>query len=99
MFKAIIFLPLIGSIIAGLFGRYIGARPSEVVTSSFLVAAAILSCIGFYDVAILGQAQTVHVLSWISSGSLDTDLSDITDLLAPYPGEKLNAYPISTAIG
>jgi len=30
--------------------------------------------------------------------SLDTDLSDITDLLVPYPGEKLNAYPISTTI-
>lgn len=71
MFKAIIFLPLIGAIIAGLFGRYIGARASEIVTSSFLVVAAILSCIGFYEVTVLGQSQTLHLLSWISSGSLE----------------------------
>ncbi|MDG1252544.1 MAG: SOS response-associated peptidase [Schleiferiaceae bacterium] len=30
--------------------------------------------------------------------SLDSELSDITELLKPYPGERLNAYPISPAI-
>ena len=34
MYHAIVFLPLIGFLIAGLFGRRIGPRASEVVTSS-----------------------------------------------------------------
>lgn len=73
MFEAIVFLPLLGAIIAGLFGRRIGARQSEIITSSFLVIAALFSCVAFYEVAILGQPQSVHVLSWISSGSLQID--------------------------
>jgi NADH:ubiquinone oxidoreductase subunit 5 (subunit L)/multisubunit Na+/H+ antiporter MnhA subunit len=33
MYQAIVFLPLIGAIIAGFFGRLIGARASEVITT------------------------------------------------------------------
>ena len=36
MYSFIVFLPLIGFLVAGLFGRVIGARPSEVVTTSLL---------------------------------------------------------------
>jgi putative SOS response-associated peptidase YedK len=32
---------------------------------------------------------------WLSD---NTELTDITALLHPYPGEKMNAYPISPAI-
>ena len=34
MYQAIVFLPLIGAIIAGFFGRLIGARASEVITTT-----------------------------------------------------------------
>ncbi len=34
MYTAIVFLPLLGFLIAGLFGRQIGARASEIVTTS-----------------------------------------------------------------
>ncbi len=33
IYKAIVFLPLIGFLIAGLFGRQIGAKASEYVTT------------------------------------------------------------------
>ena len=36
MYQAIVFLPLLGCLIAGFFGRVIGARPSELVTTLFL---------------------------------------------------------------
>src|SRR5205809_1131411 len=39
MYQAIVFLPLIGCVIAGLFGRAIGPRPSELVTTTLLVTA------------------------------------------------------------
>ena len=73
MYQAIVFLPLIGFLIAGLFGNRIGAKASEYVTSGFLVVCALLSWIAFYQVALSpeGQAFTVPVLRWIQAGSLD----------------------------
>lgn len=74
MYQAIIFLPLLGALIAGLFGRFIGARASEIITSTFLVISAFLSARVFYDVALLGGDELrVHVLSWISVGHLSID--------------------------
>ena len=39
----ILFLPLIGSVISGFFGKKIGDRNSQVLTSSFVSISAILS--------------------------------------------------------
>ena len=39
MYTAIVFLPLLGALIAGLLGRVIGARASEVVTTVCLFVA------------------------------------------------------------
>ena len=36
MYQAIVFLPLLGFLIAGLFGRQLGARPAELVTTGLL---------------------------------------------------------------
>jgi NADH-quinone oxidoreductase subunit L len=79
MYSAIVFLPLLGSFIAGLFGRFIGARGSELVTTVFLFVAAALSCYVFYDVAILGHLGPnhaplkVHIAQWIVSGDFEAD--------------------------
>lgn len=74
MFSAIVFLPLAGAIIAGFFGRALGPRGSEVVTSSFLVLSALLSCIAFAQGS-GGSAQIISVLPWIESGSFVVDWS------------------------
>ena len=50
--KAIVFLPLIGCLIAGLFGTSIGAKASEYVTTGLMIIVAVLSWIVFFDVAI-----------------------------------------------
>ena len=47
MIHLIVFLPLAGFLIAGLFGKQIGDKASEYVTSGFLVIAAILSWVNF----------------------------------------------------
>ena len=44
----IIALPLLASIISGLFGKFIGDRNSEIVTSFLVTISAILSIIVFY---------------------------------------------------
>jgi NADH-quinone oxidoreductase subunit L len=73
MYAAIVFLPIIGSLIAGLFGRVIGARPSELVTTIFLFISAALSILVFNDVALQGHKHIVQLLPWIHSGNLAVD--------------------------
>ena len=45
---AIIFLPLIGSILSGFFGNKLGNRNSQLITSLFVSVSAILSLYIFY---------------------------------------------------
>ena len=69
LYKAIVFLPLIGAIVAGLFGRAIGAKASEYVTSGLMIIAGILSWIVFFNVGmghLEGGPIKVEVLRWIS---------------------------------
>ena len=82
MYHAIVFLPLIGAIIAGLFGRSLGAKACEYITSGFLVFAAFLSWIAFFSVA-YGDTDVIRVpvLQWIQSGSMSVDWSFRIDTL------------------
>ncbi|MGK2739897.1 NADH-quinone oxidoreductase subunit L [Tepidicaulis sp. LMO-SS28] len=73
MYSAIVFLPLIGCIIAGLFGRQIGAKAAQVITTGFLFISAILSWVAFVSVALQGNTETVQVLTWIDSGAFEAD--------------------------
>ena len=70
MYQAILFLPLIGAIFAGFFGRLIGARLAEIITTTLLMIVMLLSWLAFYQVAMLGQEQRIAILPWIKSGDL-----------------------------
>src|SRR3954447_22326842 len=82
MIIAIVFLPLLGFLIAGLFGRFIGARPSEVVTTSLLFVSLLFSWVIFAQVG-FGTAETsVPVLgNWLTSGTLKVDWALRVDTL------------------
>ena len=45
---AIVFLPLIGSLISGFFGKYLGSKYCEILTSALVGISGILSLIIFY---------------------------------------------------
>jgi NADH-quinone oxidoreductase subunit L len=81
VYDAIVFLPLVGALIAGLFGRVIGARASEIVTTALLFASAALSCWAFYDVIFLGHSALVRVMQWIVSGNFKADWTIRVDAL------------------
>jgi NADH-quinone oxidoreductase subunit L len=70
MIVAAIFLPLLGALIAGFFGRALGDRGSQIVTCAGMVGAAILSVLIFKDVALGGKALTVPLFTWIESGTM-----------------------------
>jgi len=73
MYSAIVFLPLIGFLVAGIFGRWIGPRGAQIVTSVLLVAAALLSVVALISVGLQGETARVQVLTWIDSGSFEAD--------------------------
>jgi NADH-quinone oxidoreductase subunit L len=72
IYTLIVFLPLAGALIAGLFGRLLGPRPSEIVTTALLMTAAVLSWIAFTRVGFDSETARVPILRWITSGELDT---------------------------
>ncbi|MDX3929062.1 MAG: NADH-quinone oxidoreductase subunit L [Shinella sp.] len=80
--KAIVFLPLLGALIAGLGGNAIGAKASEYITSGFMIIAAVFSWIVFFDVA-LGEEELIKVtvMRWIQSGSFDVEWAFRVDTL------------------
>ena len=71
IYVAIVLLPLAGALIAGLFGRIIGDRPSEVIPTSLLMIAAVLSWITFFQVAFGHETHAFSLMRWITSGELD----------------------------
>ena len=78
-----VFAPLLGSLIAGLLGRRIGDRPSELVTVICMIVAAVCGCISFAPV-IAGTAVpgVVHLGTWMSVGSFDVSWSLRYDTLS-----------------
>ena len=79
---ALIFLPLLASITSGFFGKYLGDRNSEIVTSLFVSISALLSIILFYQVIVNGYENNVVVATWINSGTLDVNWSIKVDALS-----------------
>ncbi len=82
MLHLIVFLPLAGFLIAGLFAKQIGDRACEIITTGFLVIAALLSWVifaGFY----FGNTEpfTIEVMQWISVGNFTADWAFRVDTL------------------
>ena len=78
----IIFLPLLASIISGFFGKFIGHRTSEILTSLFVSLSAILSIFIFYNVLIHGYENNLIVAKWINSEDLIINWSIKIDALS-----------------
>jgi NADH-quinone oxidoreductase subunit L len=81
MYQAIVFLPLIGCLIAGLFGRVIGARPSELVTTILLFASMALSWVALAQIGFGHHEERVALFNWFTSGDLKVDWALRVDTL------------------
>ena len=68
MYALIVFLPLVGSVLAGLLSLSNQDRPVELVTVSGLLLSLLLSFFAFAEVAIGGSPVTVDIGRWIVSG-------------------------------
>jgi len=61
MYILVVFLPLIGAITAGLFGRYIGKQGSIFITTGSVGISALLSFIIFYEIVLSHSVCTVKL--------------------------------------
>jgi NADH-quinone oxidoreductase subunit L len=74
IYHLIVFLPLVGFLAAGLFGREFGARACEIITSGLLIVAAVLSWVAFGLVGFGGEpGRTIEIGQWIGTGDLRID--------------------------
>jgi NADH-quinone oxidoreductase subunit L len=69
---ATVFAPAIGALIVGFFGRWLGDRPSYLVTCGFMAISALCGTISFLTI-IYGGPEKVVLLEWISVGSFESE--------------------------
>ena len=67
----IVFLPLIGSIISGFFGKILGLKLSHFISCVFILTSSFLSAYLFYLTLNGHQAENLYLLDWINSGSIE----------------------------
>ena len=71
MYLLIVFLPLLGSSVAGFFGRFLGSEGTAIVTTTCVSFSSILSLIAFYEVAPGASACYLRIAPWIESEMFD----------------------------
>jgi NADH-quinone oxidoreductase subunit L len=78
---AVVFLPLLGAIIAGLFGRWIGDRGAQLVTCGGLILSALCSWVVLPG-ALAGEPYTIELFRWIHAGTFEADWAVRVDVLS-----------------
>nr|BCT43438.1 NADH dehydrogenase subunit 5 [Ensete glaucum] len=71
MYLLIVFLPLLGSSVAGFFGRFLGSEGTAIITTTLVSLSSILSLIAFYEVAPGASACYLRISPWISLEMFD----------------------------
>ena len=67
MYLSIIVLPLIGSIVAGFFGRKVGSSGSQIITCTSVIITTILSIFAFVEVGFNNIPVSISLFKWVGS--------------------------------
>ena len=101
MYIPLIFLPLTGFCITGLFGRAIGPKGAAIVTTSCLVISLFLSFFAFYEVGLMGSPVYIRLSTWVSSevllinwGFLFDSLTVIMCIVVTFVSSLVHLYSI-----
>ena len=70
MYLSIIFLPLLGALTAGLFGRYIGKQGSIIITTTLVSISSLLSFVVFYETVLCHSVTSFKLFTWMESNLL-----------------------------
>lgn len=80
MFEMIVFLPLVGFLLAGLFGKFIGDRSTEIISTSLVSLAALLAWLSFFSK--YGQEININLMQWLDINNLCFSWSIFIDPLS-----------------
>jgi len=61
MYLSIIVLPLLGSIVAGFFGRKIGVNGAQLITCLNIIITTILAILAFFEVGFNNSPVTLNL--------------------------------------
>ncbi len=109
--KAVVFLPLFAAIIAGILAFMRHGNDSESsrrvdtmsqwITSGGLLLSAVFATLVFIDVGLNGNARTIHLFTWIDSGSFDVawalkvdTLTAVMMIVVTYVSAMVHVYSI-----
>lgn len=77
-----LFLPLLGAVIVGFFGRRLGNRAAQAIPCTLMLALSAVAIFQFKQVAIDGNTSS-HILgTWLESGGLKANWSVVWDSLS-----------------
>jgi len=68
MYLLILTLPLLGSLITGFLGRYLGRYGAGIFSTTCVVGSMLFSFFAFYEVAFLKSSCYITLVDWIVSG-------------------------------
>nr|YP_010944545.1 NADH dehydrogenase subunit 5 [Blastomyces gilchristii]WMB97407.1 NADH dehydrogenase subunit 5 [Blastomyces dermatitidis]WMB97421.1 NADH dehydrogenase subunit 5 [Blastomyces gilchristii] len=71
MYLVIIILPLLGSIFSGFFGRNLGTKGAQLITSSSIIITTFFALLAFIEVGYNNIPVTIDLIRWIDSESLN----------------------------
>nr|AMR57130.1 NADH dehydrogenase subunit 5 [Gracilaria salicornia] len=81
MYLLILWLPLVGSILTGFLGRFLGHKGSGIISVVCVCLSMFLSFVAFYEVGLMGLTHCILVSSWIEVGILKISWSFLFDSL------------------
>jgi len=67
MYLAIIVLPLLGSIVAGFFGRKVGVKGSQIITCLSIITTTIFAILAFFDTGFNNNSVSIYLFKWLNS--------------------------------
>nr|YP_008963211.1 NADH dehydrogenase subunit 5 [Gelidium vagum]AGO19325.1 NADH dehydrogenase subunit 5 [Gelidium vagum] len=70
MYITLIWLPLLGSLVSGFGGRWLGRYGANIFSTTCVISSLILSLLIFYEIGLCGVTCQLSLASWINVGSL-----------------------------
>ncbi len=81
MILAIIFFPLIASIITGLCNKILSIKIASIICTTSVVISALISAFVFYRVGICGEVIHIKIIEWLNVGGIHADFAMYIDQL------------------
>nr|YP_009774169.1 NADH dehydrogenase subunit 5 [Caulacanthus okamurae]QIZ74786.1 NADH dehydrogenase subunit 5 [Caulacanthus okamurae] len=70
MFLLIVILPLLGSLISGFGGRWLGSKGSSIYATACVAFSSLLSLCAFYEIGLAGTSCHLTLNYWLTSSTL-----------------------------